>query len=237
MYGAIYVSDSGNTKMQGSEKIDATYASINKTCPDSCSLKDKGCYAQMSFTGIVVRRLNKRARGRNVVRVARDEASAIDNAYKGGRIPANRDLRLHVAGDSRTITGSRILNAAVGRWKDRGGRSCWSYTHAWKHVPRSEWSNVSMLASITTTAEVGEARRQGYAPSIVVGEHPTDKAYMLPGSDTTWIPCPSQTRGVGCSDCRLCFKADWLFETNRGISFSAHGVYKGVIKRRLNVIQ
>lgn len=236
MRGAIYVSDSGNTKIQGSEKIDATYASINKTCPNSCPLKGKGCYAQTSFTGIITARLNKQAKGRTILQLARAEAKVIDNSYKGGKVP-NRDMRLHVAGDSRTITGSRIINAAVGRWKKRGGRSCWSYTHAWKHVPRSEWSNVSMLASITTTAEVEEARKQGYAPSIVVGEHPSDKAYTLPGSETTWIPCPNQTRGVGCSDCRLCFKADWLYETNRGISFSAHGVFKGVIKRRLNVIQ
>jgi hypothetical protein len=237
MRGAIYVSDSGNTKIMGSKKVDATYASIKATCPSSCPLKDDGCYAQTSFTGIVTARLNKEAKDSSTLEVARAEANAIDRAYGGGKIPQGRDLRLHVAGDSRTITGSRVLNAAIGRWRKRGGGSAWSYTHAWKHVARSDWSNVSMLASITTTDEVAEARAQGYAPSIVVGEHPSEKAYTLPGSETTWIPCPNQTRGVGCTDCRLCFKADWLYETNRGISFSAHGVFKGIIKRRLDVIQ
>ena len=236
MRGAIYVSDSGNTKIQGSEKIDATYVSISKTCSDDCPLKKKECYAQNSFAGMVTRRLNREARGRTVLQMARAEARVIDNAYRGGKVP-NRDLRLHVAGESRTITGSRIINAAVGRWKIRGGRSCWSYTHAWKHVPREEWSNVSILASVTTTDEVGPARKQGYAPAIVVSEHPSEKAYTLPGCDTTWIPCPNQTRGVGCSDCQLCFRADCLFQTNRGISFSAHGIHKNSIKRRLNVIQ
>lgn len=237
MRGAIYVSDSGNTKIMGSKKVDATYASIKATCPSSCPLKDDGCYAQTSFVGIINARMNRRAKGQSVLDLARSEAKVIDNSYSGGPVPQGRDLRLHVAGDSRTITGTRILNAAVGRWRKRGGGSCWSYTHAWKHVPRSEWTNVSILASVTTTSEVAEARAQGYAPSIVVGEHPSDKAYTLPGSDTTWIPCPNQTRGVGCTDCQLCFKAEWLYETNRGISFSAHGVYKGVVKRRLNILK
>jgi hypothetical protein len=237
MRGAIYVADSGNTKIMGSEKVDATYASIKATCPNSCPLKDDGCYAQTSYVGIVNARMNRRAKGQSVLDLARSEAKAIDNCYDGGQVPKGRALRLHVAGDSRTVTGTRILNAAIGRWKKRGGGTCWSYTHAWKNVTHSEWSNVSILASVTTTSEVAQARAQDYAPSIVVGEHPTDKAYTLPGSDTTWIPCPNQTRGVGCTDCRLCFKTDWLYDTNCGISFSAHGVYKGVIKRRLNVIQ
>ena len=79
--------------------------------------------------------------------------------------------------------------------------------------------------------------QNGYAPVIVVAEHISDKAYTLPGSDTKWIPCPSQTRKVGCVDCQLCMKADWLYETNHGIAFAAHGVKKSSIKRRLTVLQ
>lgn len=235
--GSIYVADSGNTKIMGSEKVDATYSAIKQTCPSSCPLKDEGCYAQTSFTGIVNRRNERRAKGQSPVDVARSEAKAIDDSYNGGPVPQGRALRLHVAGDSRTLLGSRIINKAIGRWKVRGGGDCWSYTHAWQHVPREEWTNVSMLASIQNTSEVEAARAQGYAPSIVVPEHPSEKAYKLEGSDTTFIPCPNQTRGVGCSDCRLCFKADWLYETNRGIAFSVHGVYKGILKRKLTVIQ
>ncbi len=237
MKGAIHVADSGNTKIMGSKKVDATYAAIKHTCPSSCPLKDEGCYAQTSFTGIVNRRNERRAKGSSPVDVARAEAKAIDDSYNGGPVPQGRALRLHVAGDSRTLLGTRILNKSIGRWKQRGGGDCWSYTHAWRHVPREEWSNVSILASIQSTSEVEEARAQGYAPSIVVPEHPTDKAYKLPGSDTTFIPCPNQTRGIGCTDCNLCMKADWLYETNRGIAFSVHGVYKGILKRRLTVIQ
>lgn len=235
--GAIYVQDSGNTKIMGSEKVDATYASIKHTCPSTCPLKDEGCYAQTSFTGVHNLRNERRARGSKPIDVARAEAKAIDESYNGGPVPTFRAMRLHVAGDSRTVKGTRIINKAIGRWKYRGGGDVWSYTHAWKHVARKEWSNVSILASIQNVSEVDAVRAQGYAPSIVVPEHPTDKAYKLAGSDTTFIPCPNQTRGIGCSDCKLCMKADWLYETNRGIAFSVHGVYKGILKRKLTVIQ
>lgn len=237
MKGAIYVSDSGNTKIMGSKKVDATYASIKSTCPDSCELKDKGCYAQTSFVGMINQRMNRRARGGSPLDVARAEAKAIDDSYKGGAVPAGRAMRIHVAGDSRTILGTRVINKAVGRWKQRGGGDCWSYTHAWEHVPREEWSHVSVLASIDSISDVSAAREQGYAPAMVVAEHPSEKAYQLPGSDIKWIPCPNQTRGVGCTDCKLCFNADRLFDGNFGIAFAAHGVRKNDIKRHLTVVR
>jgi hypothetical protein len=235
--GAIYVSDSGNTKIMGSKKVDATYSSIKDTCPDSCSLKNEGCYAQTSFVGMINHRMERRARGASALEVARAEAKAIDDSYKGGPVPAGRDLRLHVAGDSRTLAGTRVINKAIKRWKQRGGGAVWSYTHAWKHVPREEWSHVSILASVANVGEVKEARERGYAPALVVAEHPSEKAYQLDGSDVKWIPCPNQTRGVGCTDCRLCFNADRLFQGNFGITFAAHGIKKETIKRHLTVIK
>jgi hypothetical protein len=237
MKGAIYVSDSGNTKIMGSKKVDATYASIKNSCPDSCSLKGKGCYAQTSFVGMINKRMERRAKNGSALDLARAEAKAIDASYNGGDVPKGRDLRIHVAGDSRTITGTKLINNAVGRWKKRGGGDCWSYTHAWKHVPRYEWSNVSVLASVSNVDEAYECGEQGYAPAIIVAEHPSDKAYLLDRSDIKWIPCPAQTRGVGCSDCRLCFNADRLREGNFGIAFAAHGIKKNDVKRHLTVIK
>lgn len=93
-----------------------------------------------------------------------------------------------------------------------------------------------MLASVDKPTEAKEAREMGYATAITVSEHPTDKVYKLEGSDVKWIPCPAQTRKVGCSECQLCFKTDWLFESNHGIAFAAHGVRKNSLKRRLNVL-
>lgn len=241
MKGAIYVSDSGNTKIMGSEKVDATYASIKATCPDSCDLKDKGCYAQTSFVGMINWRMNRRARQGSPLDVARAEAQAIDASYNGGQVPTGRALRIHVAGDSRTLAGTRVINKAVARWRKRGGGDCWSYTHAWKHVPREEWNNVSTLASVDSVSDIEQARAQGYAPAIVVPEFTTDKAFTLPGSDTKFIPCPAQThpggKEIGCTDCRLCFNANRLYKGNFGIAFAAHGIKKAELKRHLTIIR
>ena len=189
------------------------------------------------MVGIHSHRLDDEAEGMSPLQAARSEAAVINNSYNGGAVPKDRDMRLHVAGDSRTIAGTRILNKAVANWKKRGGGHCWSYTHAWKHVPRSEWSNVSVLASVSNITEAFEAKKQGYASAIVVAEHASDKAFTIPGSDTKWIPCPAQTKGVGCSDCKLCFNANRLYANDFGIAFSAHGVMKESIKRHLKVIK
>jgi hypothetical protein len=241
MKGAIYVCKSGNTKIIGSKPVDATYAAIKYTCPTTCPLKGDGCYAETSFVGMINARMERRARRGSPLDLARAEAAAIDASYDGGKVPEGRALRIHVAGDSRTLAGTRIINNAVGRWKKRGGGKAWSYTHAFRHVPREEWSNVSILASVSNVAEVELARQQGYACTIVVATHPSDKTYLLDGSDIKWIPCPAQVKPggkqIGCTDCKLCFNADRLFENNMGIAFAAHGVRRNNIKRYLNIIK
>jgi len=241
MNGVTYVKESGNTKIMGSKKVDATYASIGSTCPSTCSLKGDGCYAQFGYVNIQVVKLDAQSEGMSAIAVAKAEAKSIDDSYNGGEVPAGRALRLHVSGDSRTVTGSRIINKAVARWKNRGGGSVWSYTHAWRNVVRSEWSNVSMLASVATVKEAKEARKQGYAPAIVVSDHISDKTYSLGGSDTKWIPCPNQTKPngkeIGCTNCKLCFDADRLFADGFGIAFAAHGVMQNKIKRSLTIIK
>lgn len=235
--GAIYVSESGNSKLNGTQKVDATYASIKATCPDSCELKDKGCYAQTSFVGMINNRMNRRAKGDSPLELARSEAKCIDESYKGGAVPTGRFLRIHVAGDSRTRAGTKVLSKAVDRWKKRGGGDVWSYTHAYKHVSRDHWGQVSTLASVDKVEDILSARANGYAPAIVVDHHISEKAYTLPGSDVKFIPCPNQTRGVGCTDCKLCFNDTRLYNSNMGIAFAVHGIKKAELKRHLTVIR
>lgn len=237
MNSSIYIIDSKNSKLSGNRKVDCTYMPVSISCSNSCPLKDKGCYSQLGYVGIVVGRLEKEMKSFSPLQAARAEAMAIDTSYNSNSVPIGRDLRLHVSGDSRTITGTRIINKAIGRWKQRGGGDSWSYTHSWRHVSRSEWSNVSILASIESVKDVKEVRRQGYAPALVVDNHPSNKVYYIKGSDVKWIPCPAQTKSIPCVECRLCFNADRLFRDNMGITFAAHGAKKSSIKRHLTVIK
>jgi hypothetical protein len=238
--GVIYVTNSKNVKIGAA---DATYVSIAASCPSTCGLRDQGCYAQTSgFLGLLARRLNTEARAEGNTTpeaIANAEGNAIRGSYGGGPVPTGRALRLHVSGDARTSGAARIIAGAVRQWKKRGGGPAWNYTHAWRRVRREAWSIVSTLASIESPCQAADVRAQGYAPALVVAEHPADgRAWESHG--VRWIPCPAQTRDdVTCTSCRLCFDADALFERNAGITFAAHGggAIVGRVKRRLALLQ
>lgn len=238
MKSATFVEKSQNTKISAMGNVSATYASIQSTCPTTCQLRDKGCYAQTSYTGMIVRKLDKAKK--TSVQAAIEEAALIDASFKGGQVPQDgakggRDLRIHVAGDARNPTAAQKLGEAAKRWRKRGGGDVWSYTHAWRVVKRKVWGKgVSVLASIDKPEQAKEARKQGYTPAVVVPEHKSNKAFKAHG--ITWIPCLEQTIGRSCTACRLCFKADMLYKNKMGIAFAAHGSKTNELKRKLTVI-
>lgn len=241
MSQAIFVEKSGNKKIAGKGKVSATYASTLASCPSACKLRRDGCYAESGRVGMVVHRLNKSAAGLRPEAVARQEAQVIRRAFSGQAVPQDgsrggRDLRLHVSGDARTNRAANILGEAAKDWKSRGGGAVWTYTHAWKTVRRASWGkDVSVLASMEDPSLAQKAIETGYAPTLVVPSHPEKgKSFRVEGSDVVWISCVEQTRGVACSECRLCMKADSLRARNMGIAFAAHGP-TNKIKKHLKV--
>lgn len=220
--------------------IAATYAPIEQTCPSSCELKDKVCYAQSSFVGIQNARLTKLARkGKYTARqLASIEARMIDemssqDKYASGK-KALPPLRLHVSGDSRTVSGTRALAAAASRYLKRGGKHVYSYTHAWKKVPRKNWGEVSILASVDSVAEADQAYNLGYVPALVVEKFESDKAFQIEGSSLKFVPCPAQVfDDMTCEKCKLCMITDNLYQSKRAIAFAVHGVQKGKFKLKV----
>lgn len=217
--------------------VASTYLPIEQSCPGSCPLKAKRgnmrpCYADAGFTGFTVRALERAAKGRSALDLAILEALAIDQSFKGGKIPlgaratkthraVRRDLRLHISGDVQQAEGAAVLAGAAARWRQRGGGSVWTYTHAWRHVPRSSWGSISVLASVETIADAHEARARGYTPALLVERHPEGgRAYVREGLRV--VPCPAETRTSTCTQCRLCLDRD-LLKIGIAISFSAHG--------------
>jgi len=242
---AILAIKSGNAKLRsarGKGEVATTYASIEASCPESCELRTDGeCYAKGGMVGFVVRRLDAATKGHAPLETAKQEAVAIDGAFKGRAVPQDgakggRDLRLHTSGDCSTTEAANIVGGASRRWRERGGGDVWTYTHAWRDVPRSAWGEgVSVLASVDNVAEAKAAREQGYAPARYVAEFPSAKGWTENG--VRWIACPAQTtENTGCADCRLCMSADKLAARNAGIAFSAHGNRANALKRRLSVV-
>lgn len=242
----IFAAKSGNSKIVDlikGHKMSATYAPIDNTCPDTCSMKADGtCYAQGGQVGMHNMRLTKQSVGMTPIQLAREEAAAIDGAFGGGPIPQDgarggRDLRIHVSGDARTRGAARVLGKAASRWVARGGGRVYTYTHAWAHVHRSEWGpDISVFASINHPSEMAAARAQGYPPALVVAHHDDHKAKRMGRGRTKVVPCPSQTVDMACSTCGLCMDGDRLLRDNMAVAFAAHGMRTNKLLRRLAVV-
>ena len=68
----------------------------------------------------------------------------------------------------------------------------------------------------------------GYAAAIVVPEYlNAHRAYQA--GDVRIIPCPYETRGVTCSNCRLCMRPDSLKATRAVIAFKSHASKAGLV--------
>lgn len=230
----IYTKNSKNNKLSNNLKVDCTYVSIEKTCPDSCPMKaDKSCYASIGFVGIHEKRATEASKDLSAFELAKEEAKKIvENSDTKSKY-----LRLHVSGDSSTKGGTKLLAKSVDHWISKTNGKVWTYTHAWKKIPKSYWGNISILASVDSVEEANEAYKNNYVPAIIVPKFESKKSFKIKNSDIKFIPCPAQTHEeISCTNCKLCFDSNKLYSLKAGIAFEAHGPTKEKIKRRLNVI-
>lgn len=205
------------------------------SCPPDCAFLGAGCYANVGMLGAChTPKLNAAAETATAMDVARAEAAEID------RLAGGLPLRLHVVGDCATPGAARLVSGAAQRYMRRtGAPAAWTYTHAWRDVPRGHWAGkVSVLASCETPADVRDATARGWACAVVVEAHPADGRAYTDADGFRRIPCPEQTRGVPCVECKLCWDAGALAARRAVVEFQAHGSKKAVeTVRRLNVLQ
>ncbi len=205
--GALYVSSSANGKIGA---VDTTWVSVSSTCVDCDFLTNKVCYTMGYPSSQHVERLDaaaERARA-DSTQCSLDEAACIDAAYNGGQVPSGRILRLHSSGDTSTPEGAVAVAKAVDGWLKRGGQLAYTYTHAWRRVPRHLFGKLSVLASLNPGDDAREALRQGYgsvtalvpleewAARMVLSTKGsfTFKKIKVPDTQTEldFIPCPAQ---------------------------------------------
>jgi len=216
--GVRVMPKSGNAKLGDAA---ATYVA-RQSCPSSCPFKASGCYAEHDNTRAHWDRLTRMAADLSPLQLAQAEADQISD------LPGSRDMRLHVAGDSVTREGTRVIAEACREYVERGraehGKNVrvWAYTHGWREVDRTDWGTVSVLASCETPEMVREAKTRGYAAALVVERFASDRAYVVE-EGVKVIPCPAQTRDVKCTDCRLCLDEPRLWRTGTTIAFALHG--------------
>lgn len=179
--------------------MSATYAQ-QSTCPPSCALLGAGCYAEKGPLAFTTHRLN-RAREETPAELATREATEIE------KLSGWRRLRVHVVGDARTPAAARIIGRAMLKHTARHGRASWTYTHAWRQVPRDAWQGARVLASCETPTQARRAAARGYPVALIVPEHPTRQVYDYHGLRV--LPCPAQfqtngQRAAHCETCQIC---------------------------------
>ncbi len=208
---AIAVEKSGNSK---TGTVSVTHAS-QASCPSDCPFLRNGCYAETGPQGAFVTAKLNASTEKRALQVARVEAAVVR------KLTGKRDLRGHVVGDCKTDATAKVVSRAYDAHAAKHGRSVWSYTHAWQDVARESWGGVSILASCESVSQAKLAMGRSYAAAVVVDSFQQPKAYELDG--VKLIPCPEQTRGVKCVDCRLCFNDKALLEREAVIGFLPHG--------------
>lgn len=226
----------------------STYASIEHTCPDTCPLKHHGCFAEAGASHLTMGRLNARAKrwDWDPLDVSFAEAELISRAFADG-VPQDgarggRDLRLHVGGEVSCRLGAIALGIEARRWRARGGGAVWTYTHRWREIPRASWGSegIAVFASAERPEELEEAAARGYPAAITlpVFTNGRDQAEIRPraftpeGSSFTVIPCPAETRGRTCVQCRLCLDHD-LLGARKAIGFFVHGAQANEANRTI----
>ncbi len=208
--------------------VSATYAPI-QSCPETCPFIKGGCYAQHGHCGIHLRTINKAAREQNKTRpvdIARIEAQSIRE------LKSDLPLRLHIVGDCKTPKAAQIIADACHEYMDRTKQSVWTYTHAWKVIPREKWGKISVLASCESIEDAKYAMKRGYAASIVRAK-PFSNIFDWEG--IRMVPCLEMTKGITCDKCKLCMKDENLRNSNRVVCFFPHGTGAEIARRALFV--
>lgn len=226
--GAILMTASRNRK---TGPVAVTHVS-KATCPTTCPFYQNGCYADYGHQRYTTNRLNQQT---DPIKASRQEATAIRAQAKRGALP----LRLHVVGDFIPQTAQEVADAAR-HYRAKSSQPVWGYTHRWSEIPARTFDGLAILASVETPEQAQQAYLQGYAPALVVERHPQDgRAYEQNG--LRMVPCPEQTRGRTCNECRLCWDTERLRARRIVVLFALHGTGKkraaAAIKRTPDLIR
>jgi hypothetical protein len=198
-----------STKDKKTGEVLVSYSTID-TCPDSCSLKEGGCYAWgLFYLKILSNRLSD----------GRTNPTSLSDAIKGIK-KSCKIARHRIAGDIVGDVKDTLLECIE---IERNGLINIGYTHNWRD-PESEPMKKYFRASCENIDDVIEARKNGWAVSLIVPKG-TPKKITLPNNETAFM-CPARhgeegKRDITCNDCTLC-KVNEKTES-KTVMFEAHG--------------
>ena len=219
------------TPVSSNKKVGAIPVSTTsqESCPDTCQLKDSGCYAMIGPLMIHWRKVTEGHRG--------NDWDSFCQQIKA--LPKNQLWRHNQAGDlapsKSNVIDRNKLNQLVNANRGRRG---FTYTH--------------YSVDIDHNAEcITEANQRGFTINLstdnvshadqVLGRHDLPVVTLMP-LDTVWdnqkvaytaqgrtvVRCPAEYRDTNCADCGICAKSSRSFI----VGFTVHGTNK----RRADII-
>lgn len=202
--------------------------SSKTTCPDTCSLKAKGCYARYSFLGNY---WNKLTNGE-----VKNSLSYSELLKAITKLPKGQLWRHNQAGDLLHNSGAIDSNSLRDLVNANKGKRAIVYTH---HVP-TVGNNASMIKfandngltinlSSDTLKQADEYVALSIAPVVTLLQLGSDKVSYTPAGNKI-VRCPAdKAKGITCASCGLCALS------NRGyiIGFEVHGTAKKAINSTL----
>ena len=238
---------SGNRKT-GQISVSKTSAG---TCPDSCSFKHNGCYAENHWTVKDWRRLNDGQKGQDwqaFCKAVKTSATDLWRHNEAGDLPGDRDvidanmLRMLVEANSGkngfTYTHkptNRIATARMNAARMTQGLAPLSDAQCQRLVLDNRAAiadavlrGLTINVSHDSISEL-DAGVAGVLPSVVVLPLDAPAVQVTPRGHKV-VVCPAQTKEkVTCESCKLCSRADRKVV----IGFRAHGSHAKKISLRV----
>lgn len=191
-----------------------------RTCPPSCPLRDKGCYAKGGPLGLHWRAVSLRERGM--------PWGEFCSAIAG--LPAGTLWRHNQSGDL-PGPGESIDRAELEQLvRANTGKRGFTYTH--KHnlaaLEAVRWANdrgFTVNLSANTLEHADTLAETGAGPVCVILPQDTKANTQTPAGRKV-VLCPATQRdGVSCATCRLCSRAD----RSCIVGFPAHGIARRAV--------
>lgn len=165
-------------------------------CPDECTLKGAGCYAEYGPTGM---------HGRRAAKMATDILEAVK------KLPRNWLFRHNVSGDFflKNEPNEEYIQDVKRMAVIRKDITFWGYTHGPKRLLKyglNKLANLTINASCDTPQDIIAMHEAGM-PTVTTVEPGGKPVIEL---DMYFIVvCPARKdNNVKCSDCKLCAKKD-----------------------------
>ena len=185
--------------------------SPKSSCPDTCSLKEGGCYAWGLF---YLRILGSKIENGKIT--PKSFREALKESIRGTKI-----VRHRIAGD---VVGDVPGTLQDCKDAESEGFINVGYTHAWRQEEVQPLKKY-FRASCQSVEEVLQARQAGWEATLIVGDMGGNKRMSLPNGETAYL-CPARRdvpgkKDITCNDCTLCKVTPST--AGKTVIFEAHG--------------